>query len=475
MAHRAMRKLFVICLVCAASTIIFYLISYPALGRSYGALERTLLTGDFSDSQFFQDLYNEENGVKPPVFDELSRDGGMDGSFEADEYGTKTEELEALLGVDGIENEDDYTEEPDFMDSDEGIPNDEEVAGLIADYEDDDAGIKSYNSSQNVQSENDTSSSSSGDQEKSDVKLYQNIDQRFTKRLQKVKEVCRKYNYPGMSKKYTKRHLLYYSKRYDLLVCLCAKVGSSTWKSHLLHMKGLNPNTRNVHTNYWENKVKASNIIGSSLDKRIKTSTMILTARHPLDRLVSAFRDKFCDGKAVDKPQSDGHYRYFWRPAMRSLHKGRTRHGKLQISFVDFLKYVIIDQSQSTLGDRHWSRIFRACSVCKMKYDYIMKLETYTEDLLSLRRKFNVTELNVYDKRHSKSGNNPEALETSSVSEVSRIRSSTLNYFLKVPPYLIARILKIYRVDFEMFGYEIPPQLRDMIKKRGNNSTGTHT
>ncbi|KAK4290665.1 hypothetical protein Pmani_036449 [Petrolisthes manimaculis] len=41
---------------------------------------------------------------------------------------------------------------------------------------------------------------------------------------------------------------------------------------------------------------------------RLKSSVTVMTARHPLARLVSAFRDKFADGRKLDKPQSKDHF-----------------------------------------------------------------------------------------------------------------------------------------------------------------------
>ncbi|KAK4312824.1 hypothetical protein Pmani_015835 [Petrolisthes manimaculis] len=45
--------------------------------------------------------------------------------------------------------------------------------------------------------------------------------------------------------------------------------------------------------------------------RRLKSSVTVMTARHPLARLVSAFRDKFADGCKLDKPQSKDHFMCF--------------------------------------------------------------------------------------------------------------------------------------------------------------------
>ncbi|XP_063594911.1 carbohydrate sulfotransferase 8-like [Penaeus indicus] len=132
----------------------------------------------------------------------------------------------------------------------------------------------------------------------------------------------------------------------------------------------------------------------------MKNSTKVMTVRHPLERLVSAFRDKFQDGRAVEKAQSDGHMRYFWKPAMVALKKGRNEEGKLQITFHEFLQYVVKEQ-RSSAGDPHWMRLYRLCSVCGIDFPFVMRLETYTDDLAFLVRNLGIAEVNPLERRHS--------------------------------------------------------------------------
>ncbi|KAK3890816.1 hypothetical protein Pcinc_005261 [Petrolisthes cinctipes] len=46
---------------------------------------------------------------------------------------------------------------------------------------------------------------------------------------------------------------------------------------------------------------------------RLNSSVNVMIARHPLARFVSAFRDKFADGRRLDKPQTHEHYLYAYR------------------------------------------------------------------------------------------------------------------------------------------------------------------
>ncbi|XP_066959961.1 carbohydrate sulfotransferase 13-like [Macrobrachium rosenbergii] len=416
-------------------------------------------------SQNLRDSLDPENDLNfsSSRFPDPSVEGNISHLESVDvEIELKDEPRLSLIG-NSYDNEE-WDEHSDYI-TDE-IPGDDDLNNLISDYEDvgKDSGVSfvtpAKEQSQIVYGKPKDEISST--QITQDIESYKAIEGRFAKRLERVQQVCQKYKSPGFSQGYTKRHLLYYSPRYNLLVCLSAKVGSSTWKSHLLHMKGINPVTNNIHRDHWENKIKARKILGGSLERRLATSTMVVTVRHPLDRLVSAFRDKFCDGRLVDKPQSSGHSRYFWRPAYRLLRKKKRPDGKLQITFHEFLRYVIRDQKTSGVGDRHWSRLFRGCSVCTFRYKYVMKLETYTEDLAYLTYLLNVTEFDVRSRRHSLGG--PKSPHDLSLDRIERnIRQSTLHYYNDIPASLLASIFNIYKIDFEMFDYEIPEVLRKKV------------
>ncbi|XP_063594838.1 carbohydrate sulfotransferase 11-like [Penaeus indicus] len=199
----------------------------------------------------------------------------------------------------------------------------------------------------------------------------------------------------------------------------------------------------------------------------MKNSTKVMTVRHPLERLVSAFRDKFQDGRAVEKAQSDGHMRYFWKPAMVALKKGRNEEGKLQITFHEFLQYVVKEQ-RSSAGDPHWMRLYRLCSVCGIDFPFVMRLETYTDDLAFLVRNLGIAEVNPLERRHSLYSDTPYDASTRlsiDTEPAISIKNSTLKYYLDVPPNLLASVLDIYKIDMEMFHYEVPPVLQEIVDR----------
>ncbi|ROT82543.1 hypothetical protein C7M84_024281 [Penaeus vannamei] len=84
----------------------------------------------------------------------------------------------------------------------------------------------------------------------------------------------------------------YYIEEYNLFLCISAKGGATTWKTHLLRMKGLPGN--NVHKGYNEKRIRAGP--AKVADRIAGKVTSVISVRHPLARLVSAYGDKFGDG-----------------------------------------------------------------------------------------------------------------------------------------------------------------------------------
>ncbi|XP_063588270.1 uncharacterized protein LOC134765523 isoform X2 [Penaeus indicus] len=91
---------------------------------------------------------------------------------------------------------------------------------------------------------------------------------------------------------------LFFVKKYNFFTCITPKVGSSTWKVHLLRMKGFSskirdPHDFNQHIALKFRKEKPEELL------RSKRVTKVVTVRHPLSRLLSAFRNKLGGGAVL--------------------------------------------------------------------------------------------------------------------------------------------------------------------------------
>ncbi|XP_037784260.1 carbohydrate sulfotransferase 14-like isoform X2 [Penaeus monodon] len=274
-----------------------------------------------------------------------------------------------------------------------------------------------------------------------------NAERRMTERRESVRSHCGQVGKYPYSVRVTSQRSLYYSGKYDLLVCVTAKSGASTWKTHLLRMKGVDdPIIRNPHSLKYSTMIHALTQLGYvNLQQKLKSpsATRVMTARHPLSRLVSAYRDKFRDGQAPPG--------YRWGALIRQ-YCGDCKDNNGTLPFPQFLKLVLAEKADKGLINlnRHWRPYSSICSPCAIQYDYILKQETFDDDLHYVTEQLDLREVELGTRNNNKS--NRTHLPT------------YLDYYDDVPSEVLGRIFKLYETDFRIFDYEIPQSLLDRVK-----------
>ena len=103
--------------------------------------------------------------------------------------------------------------------------------------------------------------------------------------------------------------------------------------------------------------------------------------RHPFERIVSAFQDKFVDNNS-------GVFRNIKKKMISSYGDA---------SFISFVKLVIAssqllcnDVNRCTIN-RHWKPFISSCAYCTENYTFILKAETFKEDLQFLGMTTNIS------------------------------------------------------------------------------------
>ena len=110
--------------------------------------------------------------------------------------------------------------------------------------------------------------------------------------------------------------------------------------------------------------------------------------REPMDRLLSAFRDKLeSTFTGIYNGYKEGTLhiygkvilqRYRKNVAPRILDTGRT------VTFNEFLRYVNDELNYSKTIDEHWRPYEKSLNPCGMDFDFVGKKETWEQDLLTL-------------------------------------------------------------------------------------------
>ena len=110
-------------------------------------------------------------------------------------------------------------------------------------------------------------------------------------------------------------------------------------------------------------------------------------------------------------------------------------------TFSDFLEYILASDMMGTGFSSHWVPYWRACTPCHFHYSVIAKLETGEDDLTYIWRK---------------SGLESQTAIPWANKSKSRARKKELaDYYSSIPRSMILRVFMRYRLDYEMFGYDI--------------------
>ena len=164
---------------------------------------------------------------------------------------------------------------------------------------------------------------------------------------------------------------------HNLLYCFIPKTGTTSWKFLLLNLTQGNLTlsgsisktgtdfTAHKYVHSSESLQRLSEYSPAERNFRLRTYFKFLVVRNPLDRLVSAYRDKFESGV------HNGHFR---RRAAQIMKDIKPADKNMNITFQDFITCIKIYKNM------HWELYERLCQPCFINYDYVAKFETMDED-----------------------------------------------------------------------------------------------
>ena len=293
-------------------------------------------------------------------------------------------------------------------------------------------------------------------------KNYQNDKER-------IQKTCKRYNVK--KSKSLDKQFMYVDRNHRIAVCSHDKVGSSTWRYHLINFlptniygklaKQYKINAQDMpmkwlaalHSYYEipQNTVSggSTNRISPSSINNYLSSNQILSfsfVRHPFERLVSAYNDKF-----IKEWSKYG-----------KIYSGWFEKGRSFSSFVNLVLYQYrkscYPKSTNTSRIRtnwsnenceakinnHWRPFAFRCHYCDINYDVIGRMETWNDDLNYIIRKRGLEQVLPLQKA------NTSHLHASrhNTTEMTKEYSNTLSQKQKDDLY------HMFRLDFEMFNYD---------------------
>ncbi|XP_057555727.1 carbohydrate sulfotransferase 9 isoform X1 [Hippopotamus amphibius kiboko] len=208
---------------------------------------------------------------------------------------------------------------------------------------------------------------------------WKRIDATQEKRRSFLQEFCKKYG--GVSR--PQSHIfhmvsrIYVEDKHKILYCEVPKAGCSNWKRILMVLNGLAPSAYNIShdaVHYGKHLKKLDSFDLKGIYTRLNTYTKAVFVRDPMERLVSAFRDKFEHPNSYYHPVFGKAIIKKYRPnACEELNNGSG------VKFKEFIHY-LLDSHRPVGMDIHWEKVSKLCYPCLIHYDFVGKFETLEED-----------------------------------------------------------------------------------------------
>ncbi|CAK8686213.1 unnamed protein product [Clavelina lepadiformis] len=239
----------------------------------------------------------------------------------------------------------------------------------------------------------------------------------YRSRIRGIRGRCREGG--GEKNKTLLRGWFKFNDRLKLVFCKTPKVASTTWQYLFLRLGGFPAeNITEEKRRSWllskiPNKDFKELTTEAEAKVRLREFTTFFITRHPFERLVSCYTDKFTNhsdlrvyrdkyGVQIAAEQATDHLHGLERmfrtnlrldlvkrtPTFRKLSKSQQaevlRYWEVlrsgEISFPQFIKFIIDRHRDGSLMDVHWRPQVSMCMPCHFDYSYVMKFENIAED-----------------------------------------------------------------------------------------------
>ena len=246
------------------------------------------------------------------------------------------------------------------------------------------------------------------------------LESQQVQRKKILKEVCRMLKSSPLNLK-NKEQLdqLIVDDKHKLLYCYVPKVACTNWKRVLMILMGKTNHTdplqivANVSHRMHVFR-RLSDYKTEEIQHRLKNYMKFMFVRHPFERLLSAYRNKFLQNSS----NSDylGH----------------------DVQFEEFVRYIIDPRTVAhSAYNEHWRPMANLCLPCQINYDIIGKYETLEEDAKYVLDKVKLSKKVKFPRsdRPSSTGN-------------------LLNQYLsRLTRDQLLRLYHVYELDFRLFDY----------------------
>uniref|UniRef100_A0A3B3H828 Carbohydrate sulfotransferase n=1 Tax=Oryzias latipes TaxID=8090 RepID=A0A3B3H828_ORYLA len=262
-----------------------------------------------------------------------------------------------------------------------------------------------------------------------------------------IKTMCKQRNMPHniwslspLQRKTLLHHVLV-NDRYRFLYCYVPKVACSNWKRVLKVLNGaLESVDVNIKMDHHSDLTFLSSLKPEEIRYRLKHYFKFMFVREPLERLLSAYRNKFGEIESYQK-----------KYGVEIVKRYRKSHTKVQsvrgddVTFTEFIRY-LVDEDVERMNE-HWMPMYNLCQPCAMSYDFIGSYEHLETDADFVLQLINVPSSVHFPERQT---------------WYKPVTTETLHFYLcSLPQKLLRELLPKYILDFSLFTYPLPNMTMD--------------
>uniref|UniRef100_T1IJL8 Carbohydrate sulfotransferase n=1 Tax=Strigamia maritima TaxID=126957 RepID=T1IJL8_STRMM len=264
------------------------------------------------------------------------------------------------------------------------------------------------------------------------------VDPIYYHRSNRVQSVCNilelERNQPLHSKNFN--HIIVDDK-HKLLYCYVPKVACTNWKRILMFLNDYSDfrDPLDIPAND-SHQADAFRTLDSytplEKEQRIEHYFKFLFVRHPFDRLVSAYRNKFTQNYNIYFHNRYGRLiiqKYRTKASKESLQRGND------VTFSEFVQYLTDPQTHGTPLNEHWMPVFDLCHPCHIKYDVVGKFESLDKDADAVLRQIKTDKIMTFPKKNR---------------TITKITDDFLN---TLSPEQLFKLYQVYVIDFKMYNY----------------------
>ncbi|XP_023650141.1 carbohydrate sulfotransferase 14 [Paramormyrops kingsleyae] len=254
-----------------------------------------------------------------------------------------------------------------------------------------------------------------------------------------IRTVCSQKNMPRsvwslspLQRRTVLQHILV-NDDYRFLYCYVPKVACSNWKRVLKVLSGALDNVDvNIKMDHKSDLVFLADMQPEEIRYRLQHYFKFLFVREPMERLLSAYRNKFGEIEAYQ--------RKYGVEIVRRYRKGGGRTTGDDVTFAEFVRY-LVDEDVERMNE-HWMPVYNLCQPCAVPYDFVGSYERLQSDGHYVLQRVGAPPNVHFPERQS--WYRPISVET-------------LQYYLcSLPQALLKELLPKYILDFSLFTYSLP-------------------